>query len=323
MLYIINTDYFMCSYILQSLKDNKNIKLITYRKKKLSLLVKVKRYLRSFWFNTKGLWTTLFYFSDFLQELSEIEENDRVLFFSLENLKDLRILDKEIKAKSKSVFLWNPVASGCRNMYSKLEYRYFMHRINMRVFTFDPEDAAFYRFNLINQVYRYPADMLPKSNNDTPKSVFYIGKEKNRSRLLANYAQIFKDAGLLLNWYILKDKHTKEQNVLSDLYHDTPLKYDTVLLMIQESDCMFEILQKGQSGATLRTLEAMFFKKKLLTNNSSIKDVDFYNPNNILIVSKKTTSEDVRNFINKPYLPVSKDIEDKYDIKNWINQFVE
>ena len=150
-----------------------------------------------------------------------------------------------------------------------------------------------------------------------------IGKEKNRSRLLANYAQIFKDAGLLLNWYILKDKHTKEQNVLSDLYHDTPLKYDTVLLMIQESDCMFEILQKGQSGATLRTIEAMFFKKKLLTNNSSIKDVDFYDPNNILIVSEITTSEDVRIFINKPYVPVSKDIEDKYDIRNWINQFVE
>lgn len=321
MLYIINTDYFMCSYILQSLKDYKNIRMITYRKKRLPIIIKLKRYLRSFWINKRGLWTNQFYFDDFLLEICRIKEDDRVLFFSLENLKDLRILDKEIRAKNKSVFLWNPVSSGCRNLYSKLEYRYYMHRINMKVYTFDPRDAAFYRFNVINQVYRYPESDDSILSKNCHKSVFYIGKEKHRNYLLANYAQIFKDAGVRLNWYILKDKHTEELDILRDVYHDTPLKYENVLLMIKESDCMFEILQKGQSGATLRTIEAMFFQKKLFTNNSTIVEADFYNPNNIMIISEKTTPEDVRKFVDKPYVPVLKEIEKQYEIRTWILQF--
>lgn len=322
MLYIIKTDYYMCSYILQPLKNMEDVKLITYKKRRIPLASKVKRYLRAFWIRQKGLWINDFYYSEFLSEIAQIGKEDKVLFFSLENLKDLRILDQEIQAKCKNVYLWNPVSSGCRNWYSKAEYRIYMHRINMRVYTFDPHDAQLFGFTCINQVYRLPDIKEVPSNSTNTMSIFYVGKEKRRNQTLANLASLFVKAGLQLNWYILKDRRTKELDVLKEYYCDTPLSYDNVIVQIQNTDCMLEVLQKGQSGVTLRTIEAMFFRKKLITNNTSVVDCDFYNPNNIFIYSHRTKVSEVVSFLSNTYEDVKPEITNQYDICNWITHFV-
>lgn len=55
------------------------------------------------------------------------------------------------------------------------------------------------------------------------------------------------------------------------------LKYGKVTKNVQASKVIFEVLQKGQSAHTLRWFEAIFYNKKLITNNQNIQNLPFYN----------------------------------------------
>lgn len=323
MLYIIKSDYFMSTYILDALAKNEQIKMIYFERDKLSVLSKVKRFIRAFLIRRKGLWTHLFYHERIIREIGEIRPEDKVLFFAIDNLKELLILDKEVSAKEKSAFLWNPVASSCRNLYSKMEYFIFMNLLPIHIYTFDPQDAKCYHFRYLNQVYRFPetTNKVLKTKENI-SDIFYIGKDKKRNDELARLYSLFSDAGAVIDFYIYKDKRTKELQVLKGFYYNAPLAYSKVLDRIQQSICMLEILQKGQTGVTLRTLEALSLEKKLITNNKTIKLYDIYNPKNILVYTQDTTSTEIREFLAIPYEPVDKEVLSKYEINTWIKLFL-
>ena len=56
------------------------------------------------------------------------------------------------------------------------------------------------------------------------------------------------------------------------------IPYSNVLKNVSESNCILEILQNNQAGPSLRFFEAVFYNKKLLTNNCHIVDFPYYNP---------------------------------------------
>lgn len=55
------------------------------------------------------------------------------------------------------------------------------------------------------------------------------------------------------------------------------LPYDVIIKNIEKSNCILEILQDGQKMQTIRYLEAVCYKKKLLTNNDNIVKYPYYN----------------------------------------------
>jgi hypothetical protein len=52
-----------------------------------------------------------------------------------------------------------------------------------------------------------------------------------------------------------------------------------------KTNCILEVVQNNQAAVTLRTLEAIYYGKKLLTNNKNIKKYSFYNPKYIQVFS--------------------------------------
>ena len=89
---------------------------------------------------------------------------------------------------------------------------------------------------------------------------------------------------------------------------------------IRRAKAILEVNQKGQVGCTLRALEALFFRKKLITTNLNIQKEDFYNPENIFIYGK----DDIRNlhkFVEKPYDEQSDLFRDKRTIDAWFLKF--
>ena len=91
--------------------------------------------------------------------------------------------------------------------------------------------------------------------------------------------------------------------------------------MINRSNCILEILQKGQDGMTLRTLEALFMNKKLMTTNRKIKEYDFYDPANVYIIGGDE-QRTVKEFIYTPQVYIQDDITNAYDITHWIKKFL-
>ncbi len=91
---------------------------------------------------------------------------------------------------------------------------------------------------------------------------------------------------------------------------------DKTMEIFTESKCILDAPQKGQTGLTIRTIECLGARRKMITINEDIKYYDFYRPENILIYSGKIDPED--KFFKTPYVDISEDIYRKYSLKSWL-----
>lgn len=69
-------------------------------------------------------------------------------------------------------------------------------------------------------------------------------------------------------------------------------------------------------------MEAMFYNKKLITNNIHIKEYDFYIPRNIFILQERNISE-LKDFLDLPIIEIAQEIKNKYRFSGgWMKDFL-
>ena len=88
-----------------------------------------------------------------------------------------------------------------------------------------------------------------------------------------------------------------------------------------QSKCVLDAEIKTQTGLTMRTMDILGLKKKLITTNQDIVNYDFYNKNNISILDRTNINLDY-SFINKPYESLPDNIYNKYSMKSWLVQLL-
>ena len=80
---------------------------------------------------------------------------------------------------------------------------------------------------------------------------------------------------------------------------------------------LLDLTRENQTGLSFRIFEAMALKKKIITNNPTVKDYDFYNPENILIID-----DDLLNisssFFEGSYQELSPEVYRKYTLESWV-----
>ena len=96
-----------------------------------------------------------------------------------------------------------------------------------------------------------------------------------------------------------------------------PLTEKENLDILRKSNSVFDMQHNSQSGLTMRTIETLGAKRKLITSNKNIKKYDFYNENNIFVVDEVNWSG-IKQFTKHEYQPVDGDIYRKYSLHNWI-----
>lgn len=74
---------------------------------------------------------------------------------------------------------------------------------------------------------------------------------------------------------------------------------------------------RAQRGLTMRNIEMIGLKKKLVTTNKDIIHYDFYNPQNICIIDRSNPIIP-DSFIKLPYLDIPQEIYQLYYIESWI-----
>lgn len=97
-----------------------------------------------------------------------------------------------------------------------------------------------------------------------------------------------------------------------------PMPENEYISALKRSNTVFDMNHSMQSGLTMRTIETLGAKKKLITTNQNVKKYDFYNENNILILDE-ADPEEILDFLHKKYEPISKDIYQKYSLRNWLH----
>ncbi len=94
------------------------------------------------------------------------------------------------------------------------------------------------------------------------------------------------------------------------------MKLDTVIEKMKEAEILIDLVRQNQTGLSFRIFEAMALHKKIITNNTTIKDYDFYNENNILVIDNENITIP-ETFLNSEYQPLSEELYQKYTLDNF------
>ena len=187
-----------------------------------------------------------------------------------------------------------------------------------QIFCFDPSDEKLPTIKFLPNFYLKNIQTL--SENKIAYDIIYIGYYyEDRYQLLEKIAKQYPN---LKTKFILKT-FTEEQDEIVNranfLTHISKIySYQEMIEEQSKSKIIFDIKHEAHDGLSFRFFEAMALKRKIITTNVSVKNYDFYSPNNILILEDDNFNE-IATFINLPYQEISPDILAKYSFENWLN----
>jgi len=211
----------------------------------------------------------------------------------------------------------------CWNKVDKAHSGYRNFRFPQNIYSTDPGDCRRYGF-------RYNHMFYPRTETRTEGEsgrLFFVGTDKGRASYLAALGSLLKSCGVVCDIRILgKGKKRKSYAAMGLAVMERPMKYAEYLENVKKSGILLEIVQSGQTGISMRTTEAIFLSKKLITNNRDIVTYDFYCENNIFVLPtdlESVTGEAIREFLAKPFLPYPEEILEAYSFEDWQKNFCE
>lgn len=194
------------------------------------------------------------------------------------------------------LWMWNPVKNNTHFSYGIKEIKKF----GVICHSFDKEDCKKYGMQFHNTFY----NMHTTADEQAIDTDFYfLGDAKDRGEVILQTKE-------LLSPYIT--------NFVMPSHPSEYITYANNIRNIMRSRCIVEILQQQQHDITLRPLEALTFRKKLLTNNPAIVDYPFYNPQNIFVIGKDDLNT-ISTFLHSSYVDVDENIVEKFDVNTWFN----
>ncbi len=195
-----------------------------------------------------------------------------------------------------------------------------------KIFSFDIADIEKYGFEkLTNYIY------LPHVSCDTQKpetDLFYITSYDNkRIAFIKLLTKRLLELQLKFQIIVIGKKSWKYQ--LKNLFISIPENLHIVFSIkkishtklpdyYRKSRVLLDLTRENQYGLSFRVFEAMALEKKIITDNEMIKNYDFYNPNNILVLNE-TCSNLQKSFFKTPYKKIPEEIYHKYTLDHWIN----
>lgn len=196
------------------------------------------------------------------------------------------------------------------------------------VFSFDKSDCDQFR-NIKFRPLFFLNEYTEISNyNLFEYDISFIGTaHSDRYLLIMNIQEQIISKGLKAYWYLyLQSKKLFFWNKICNLayrkaklsdFSYVSLSKEYILDIIKKSKAILDIQHPKQVGLTMRSIEMLGAKRKLITTNLAIKNYDFYSPNNILIVDRNNPVI-LKDFLLSDYTPIEKDIYNKYSLDGWL-----
>ncbi len=104
-------------------------------------------------------------------------------------------------------------------------------------------------------------------------------------------------------------------------FQNVKLSIDEIIDVFENTKCILDAPQEGQNGLTIRTIECLGAKRKLITSNKDIKNYDFYNPRNIYVYDGTIDEENV--FFKEDFENLSDELYQKYSLRNWLRTILD
>lgn len=183
-------------------------------------------------------------------------------------------------------------------------------------------------------VYHYDEGMCKKygfkfntimysRNVSQPKSVhkydaFFLGFAKDRENELIQIHKKLISAGMKPRFYVFGSNTNNPYEGFE--YLDGYVNYKEYLNMMSECSIIVDIAQSNQDGFSMRVMESIFFDKKLISTNKALKNAGFFSSNNILVMDKNVTDDEIKRFLYTETV-YSEEWKDYYSFEKWVERF--
>lgn len=244
----------------------------------------------------------------------EIKECDTVIVFDWIYSHNIITDIESINPNCKIIFwFWNRIEPRMANKIIKNRITFY--------WTFDYKDALNYKLHLNTQFYaesELNLNNYRKSKINFNYDVFFCGTDKGRLKKIELLKQYFDKENISYKLIVkanenIENKYQGIQIVKKDV------EYNEIIASIKETRCILDLTNDFQTGLTIRTLEALFYSKLLITDNKNIKEAKFYNPKYIYIIGEDKRS--LNTFLSEG-TPIYNDEQKKYYcIEEWVKRF--
>ena len=305
-LFIINTVGSSTNYLFGNIEKEMNVVFIPDQlAAPKNFFLKITRFL--FVGNIPlPIWILKIWFDkEFLLSISQIKPEDNLLIFERINMRALGMIKNLLPKETKKCnWFGNPIYPLFKGKkpYKELSK---IKRMGYELVTFDKKDAEEYGMTYHTPFLRFPKEQKEESVNI---DFFFCGEPKDREPYLLQLKLLLENAGYIVEYVI---PHNKNEYI----------SYEEYLEYVKKSRCIIDIYQVGQSGLTRRPLEALFYNKKLLTNNPWIVEFDFYQKSNIFLLQELNIAE-IQKFMQQPSTLIPDMVKMKYDIHSWLEKFM-
>lgn len=198
-----------------------------------------------------------------------------------------------------------------------------------KVYTFDRMDYLKYKDDIDFLPLYYYDDCIPLNKAKMyAYDIAFIGTgQEDRVKIIRDVEKQCKASGKKVYTYIFlphifvyyynKLLNKNYKNVAKKDIHFKKLPFEKVYEIYDTAKCVIDIESAKQCGLTMRTIEMIGLRKKLITTNKDIVNYDFYHENNILVVDRENFVLD-EAFIEKPYHEFDEKLYEKYSLSHWL-----
>ena len=244
--------------------------------------------------------------------IDEIKNCREIIIFDTGNAAGLiKWIKKEHPDKRVILYYWSPVAETAHEEEAR--------KLGAELWSFDPADCRKYGLRYNSQFF-ITENMQPHLPADKEGSadVFFAGQDKNRAKTLVELKTLLDRHGISCFFNLVRCKGTDPD---PRLQYFGPMKYSEVLANAASCRAVLDLVSEGQHGLTLRPMEALFYKKKLITNMQDISRFRIYDPDNVFVLGTDNT-EDLPDFISSPYNDrYHAELCEYYMMDSWIRRF--
>lgn len=214
-----------------------------------------------------------------------------------------------------SLYIWDDVAQD----KGELAIRYYYDK----VFSYSPIDCKEY-----GMIYRpmFYDDTMDNTAVEKDIDIFYIATyRKNRLGFIDKVVANTKPYGLKYKIIVRNSLHRFVFH-LGNLRHWCYFKfrnvsYGEMFSYLKRSKCSVELCPPGQKALTTRSFEAIHTKTKIITTNPLIKNCDYYNPDNVLVVDEQNPIIP-EGWIRTPFREIGEGVLNRYSLDSFCRELL-
>ena len=194
------------------------------------------------------------------------------------------------------------------------------------IFSFDRKDCSKYSFTYLPLFYIY--EQTKVISNNVIYDLSFVGVYSDArldifSKLLTQlkmknikYKVMFKISPMLFLYKYCSNPTFR--NIDFSYFTFFSIKYNDVLVLMNQSKAILDICHASQSGLTMRSIESIGLNKKLITNNAIITQEPFFTESMVYVFQDNTIND--LSFINTKSCSYYN--KNDYSLTNWLDKML-